>query len=110
VVQRLHHSIADGVDAVRLWRRLLSAGESPRDSADPWLGTALNVTALPGGDRLALGVNIDPAAVTEPGVLMSCLRRSFAAFACGVDRPLPAAVLRFAHGSVGWSAWSPSSS
>jgi hypothetical protein len=27
VVQRLHHSLADGVDAVRLWRRLLSEGE-----------------------------------------------------------------------------------
>jgi hypothetical protein len=28
-------------------------------------------------DRLDLGVNIDPAAVPEPGVLMSCLRWSF---------------------------------
>src|SRR5215218_8746220 len=27
VVQRLHHSLADGVDAVRLWRRLQSDGE-----------------------------------------------------------------------------------
>jgi hypothetical protein len=113
VVQRLHHSIADGVDAVRLWRRLLSAGESPRGSADPRVRSAPPVAAdgagAPAPDglaaptlapseggrapvapldtvvgaarRLDLGVNIDPAAVTEPGVLMSCLRRSFAAFA-----------------------------
>src|SRR5829696_6247798 len=27
VVERLHHSLADGVDAVRLWRRLQSDGE-----------------------------------------------------------------------------------
>jgi hypothetical protein len=32
------------------------------------------------GDRLHLGVNIDPAAVTEPAVLIACPRRSFAAF------------------------------
>lgn len=57
VVQRLHHSIADGVDAVRLWRRLLSAGESPRGSADPRVRSAPPVAAdgagAPAPDGLA---------------------------------------------------------
>jgi hypothetical protein len=46
----------------------------------PRLGAALNVTALPMGDQLHLGVNIDPAAVTHPAVLMASMRRSFGAF------------------------------
>src|SRR5918995_3564272 len=45
----------------------------------PRLGAALNVTALPMGDQLHLGVNIDPAAVTHPAVLMASMRRAFAA-------------------------------
>ena len=32
------------------------------------------------GDQLHLGVNIDPAAVTHPAVLLASMRRAFAAF------------------------------
>jgi hypothetical protein len=53
----------------------------------PRLGAALNVTALPMGDRLDLGINADPAAITEPGVLMACLRRSFGELAGQLPAP-----------------------
>jgi diacylglycerol O-acyltransferase / wax synthase len=53
----------------------------------PRLGAALNVTALPMGDRLDLGINSDPAAVTEPEVLMACLRRSFGELAGQAPAP-----------------------
>jgi len=44
------------------------------------VAAALNVTALPMGDELHLGVNIDPAAVTHPSVLTASMRRAFGAF------------------------------
>ena len=44
----------------------------------PRVGCALNATMLACGDRLDLGVNLDPAAVTDPSAFMDCLRGSFA--------------------------------
>jgi diacylglycerol O-acyltransferase / wax synthase len=43
----------------------------------PRVGCAVNFTLLTCGERLHLGVNLDPAAVTEPAALMECLARSF---------------------------------
>jgi WS/DGAT/MGAT family acyltransferase len=45
----------------------------------PRVGCAANLTLLTCGDRLDLGINLDPAAVTDPGALMECLRDSFEA-------------------------------
>jgi hypothetical protein len=44
----------------------------------PRTGCALNVTLLSYCDELHLGLNIDPAAVTDVGVLMDALDESFA--------------------------------
>ena len=43
----------------------------------PRVGCAVNFTLLTCDDRLHLGVNLDPAAVTDPGALMECLAESF---------------------------------
>jgi diacylglycerol O-acyltransferase / wax synthase len=43
----------------------------------PRVGCAVNFTLLACHDRLHLGVNLDPAAVTDPGALMECLAESF---------------------------------
>src|SRR5581483_3060369 len=44
----------------------------------PRVGCAVNFTVLTCDDRLHLGVNLDPAAVTDPAALMECLAESFA--------------------------------
>jgi hypothetical protein len=43
----------------------------------PRIGCAVNFTLLTCDDRLHLGVNLDPAAVTDPAALMECLEESF---------------------------------
>jgi hypothetical protein len=43
----------------------------------PRVGCAVNFTLLTCGERLHLGVNLDPAAVTDSAVLMECLAGSF---------------------------------
>ena len=43
----------------------------------PRVGCAVNLTLLTFGDRLDLGINLDPAAVTDPGAFLECLRDSF---------------------------------
>jgi diacylglycerol O-acyltransferase / wax synthase len=43
----------------------------------PRVGCAVNFTLLTCDDRLHLGVNLDPAAVTDPAALMECLAESF---------------------------------
>jgi hypothetical protein len=43
----------------------------------PRVGCAVNFTLLTCDDRLHLGVNLDPAAVTDPAALMECLADSF---------------------------------
>jgi diacylglycerol O-acyltransferase / wax synthase len=45
----------------------------------PRVGCAVNLTLLTCGDRLDLGVNLDPAAVGDTEAFMDCLRDSFAA-------------------------------
>ncbi|MGH9035261.1 MAG: wax ester/triacylglycerol synthase domain-containing protein [Acidimicrobiia bacterium] len=45
----------------------------------PRVGCAANLTLLTCGDRLDLGINLDPAAVGDPDAFMECLRDSFAA-------------------------------
>ncbi len=43
----------------------------------PRLGCAVNLTQLTCGERLDLGVNLDPAAVTDADAFMQCLGESF---------------------------------
>jgi WS/DGAT/MGAT family acyltransferase len=43
----------------------------------PLSGSAVNVTLLSYEDDVHVGVNIDPAAVPDPDVLMACLREGF---------------------------------
>ena len=43
----------------------------------PRVGCAVNFTLLTCDDGLHLGVNLDPAAVTDPAALMECLAESF---------------------------------
>ena len=43
----------------------------------PRVGCAVNFTLLTCGERLHLGVNLDPAAVADPAALMECLAESF---------------------------------
>jgi diacylglycerol O-acyltransferase len=43
----------------------------------PRVGCAVNFTLLTCDDRLHLGINLDPAAVTDPATLMECLAESF---------------------------------
>lgn len=43
----------------------------------PCTGCAVNVTVLSYGGNFDLGINLDPAAVTDPAALMECLTESF---------------------------------
>jgi len=43
----------------------------------PRLGCPVNLTAFAKGDRLDVGIALDPAAITEPTVLLECLREAF---------------------------------
>jgi diacylglycerol O-acyltransferase len=43
----------------------------------PRVGCAVNFTLLTWDERVHLGVNLDPAAVTDPGALMECVAESF---------------------------------
>jgi hypothetical protein len=43
----------------------------------PRVGCAVNFTLLTCDQHLHLGVNLDPAAVTDPAALMECLAESF---------------------------------
>ena len=43
----------------------------------PCTGCAVNITCLSYGGRLDLGVNLDPAAITDPEAFVECLTESF---------------------------------
>ena len=47
----------------------------------PRLGCLMNITGFGVGDRLDVGVTLDPAAVSEPDAFLECLAAAFAAFA-----------------------------
>ncbi len=42
----------------------------------PLAGAAVNVTAFSYDGDLAIGINMDPAAVSDPGLLVQCIRKS----------------------------------
>lgn len=43
----------------------------------PMAGAGANITLLSYQDRLSIGVNVDPAAVTDPAMFMDCLRTAY---------------------------------
>ena len=43
----------------------------------PLAGAAANITCFSYDGELAVGVNADPAAVTDPALLVECLRKGF---------------------------------
>jgi diacylglycerol O-acyltransferase / wax synthase len=49
----------------------------------PRAGAALNVTMLSYGDSMDLGLNVDPAAITEPIRFMAHLDRAFSDLLAG---------------------------
>ena len=53
----------------------------------PRLGCLLNVTGFGNGDRLDVGLTLDPLAIEDPDLLLECLGTAFQAFA---PKPEPA--------------------
>ena len=47
----------------------------------PRLSCPVNLTAFGNRDRLDVGIALDPAAITEPAVLLECLDEAFARLA-----------------------------
>ena len=53
----------------------------------PRLGCLVNVTGFGNGDRLDVGITLDPVAIEDPDLLLECLSHAFRAFA---PKPEPA--------------------
>jgi diacylglycerol O-acyltransferase len=51
----------------------------------PRLGCPLNITALGNDDRLDIGMALDPAAITEPGLFLRCLDEAFDGYTPDAD-------------------------
>jgi WS/DGAT/MGAT family acyltransferase len=66
------------VPGLRSGRFMAGAAVEASWPMGPRVGCAVNFTLLTCDDRLHLGVNLDPAAVTDPAALMECLAESFA--------------------------------
>lgn len=47
----------------------------------PRLGCPVNLTAFGNGDRLDVGIALDPTAITDPDLLLECIHDAFSAFA-----------------------------
>ena len=65
------------VPGLRSARYLAGAPVAASWPMGPRVGCAVNFTLLTCDDRVHLGVNLDPAAVTDPAALMECLAESF---------------------------------
>ncbi|HKN92423.1 MAG TPA: wax ester/triacylglycerol synthase domain-containing protein [Acidimicrobiia bacterium] len=65
------------VPGLRSGRFMAGAAVEASWPMGPRVGCAVNFTLLTCDDRLHLGVNLDPAAVTDPAALMECLAESF---------------------------------
>ncbi len=58
----------------------------------PRLGCPLNLTAMGNGDRLDVGVSVDPARVVDPDGLLECIGTAFSRFVPGFKpAPFPSA-------------------
>jgi WS/DGAT/MGAT family acyltransferase len=66
------------VPGLRGERHLAGARVTGSWPLGPRVGCAVNLTLLTCGDRLDLGINLDPAAVTDSEAFLGCLQDSFA--------------------------------
>jgi diacylglycerol O-acyltransferase len=55
----------------------------------PRLGCLMNITGFGNGDRLDVGLTLDPTAIEEPELLLECLTAAFQAFAPKAEAPAP---------------------
>ena len=55
----------------------------------PRLGCPMNITAFANGDRLDVGVALDPSAFAEPDVLVACLTDAFAGYVAAAGNGAP---------------------
>ena len=55
----------------------------------PRLGCPMNITAFGNGDRLDVGIAVDPSAFAEPEVLVECLTDAFAGYAAAAGDGAP---------------------
>ena len=53
----------------------------------PRLGCLMNVTAFGNGDRLDVGLTLDPVAITEPDTLLDCMSAAFVSLVGPRERP-----------------------
>jgi WS/DGAT/MGAT family acyltransferase len=53
----------------------------------PRLGCLMNVTAFGNGDRLDVGLTLDPVAITEPDTLLDCMSAAFVSLVGPHERP-----------------------
>ncbi len=51
----------------------------------PRLGSPMNISAFGNDGRLDVGIALDPAAITEPDVMLDCLKTAFDAFTDNVE-------------------------
>jgi WS/DGAT/MGAT family acyltransferase len=81
------HAQADSVDfaatalpGLRGERHLCGSRIEAVYPLGPRLGCPMNITALGNGDRLDVGVALDPSAFAEPDTLVACLTEAFAGY------------------------------
>ena len=49
----------------------------------------MNITAFANGDRLDVGIAVDPSAFAEPDVLVACLTDAFAGYVAAAGNGAP---------------------
>ncbi len=71
---------ATAVPGLRGERRICGSLVETGYPLGPRLGCPMNISAMGNGDRLDVGIALDPAAFTEPELLVSCLTEAFAGY------------------------------
>jgi WS/DGAT/MGAT family acyltransferase len=94
------HAQADSVDfaattlpGLRKARTICGSTVETSYPFGPRLGCPVNFTAFGNSDRLDVGIAIDPTAITDPDLLLECIREAYSAFvpAAPAETPAPAA-------------------
>lgn len=73
----------------------------------PMAGTGANFTLLSYGDNLNVGINVDPAAVTDPALFVACLRQAYDEVMAVGSRPPKAPKARSRPRSTGSTRAAP---
>ena len=72
--------IATALPGVRLPRRVAGAVIEASYPFGPRLGCSVNLTAFGNGDRLDIGISLDPGAITNPDSFLECLDEALGGF------------------------------